>query len=137
MYPSNIRLNYHSTVDSSILRSLIACFDNNAFVTLWVSSILLEIARFEGGPTPTDSQLFYALEAISTYHDRNWGLKDGVLVFWPQTYNGTTQIWTCEPENLGYVVKDVDAVLEELYKILDDLGLSHLRDEVASLLGFM
>ena len=109
--------------EQTLLRDAVSIFDNNAFVTLWVSSILLEAARFRDGPLPSDEQLLYALAAVSTYHDKNRPLEDGVLVFWPQVYNETARLWSCGPENLEKVVAVGDDVLNYLHKILDDLGL--------------
>ena len=111
-----------------------ACFDNNAFVTLWVSSILVEASRFPSGPTPSDFQLYNALEALSTYHDKNHLLKESILVFWPQAYNESTGEWHSGPDNLGHLATYEVEVLEWLDKILADLGFSHLSEEIAELL---
>jgi len=102
-------------------------------VTLWVSSILLEATKFQKGPLPTDNQLYFALEAISEYHDKNYDMDEGILVFWPQTYNETDEKWSCEPENIGNIVHDGEKVLEELHKVLDDLSLVRLWDKIAPL----
>jgi len=133
VYPCDIRANFHGAPEFSLLRDAFACFDNNAFVTLWVSSILLEATKFWKGPLPTDSQLYFALEAISEYHDKNYDMDEGILVFWPQTYNETDAKWSCEPENIGNIVHDGEEVLEELHKVLDDLGLVRLWDKIAPL----
>ena len=121
MYPCDIRFNFCCSGEDSLLRDF-SIFDNNAFVTLWVTSILLEAVRFQDGPLPSVKQLLEALAAVDSYHDRN-RLGDGVLVFWPQTYNSTAGVWSCGPENLGKM-EDTDLdILARLEKIFDDLGL--------------
>ena len=63
-----------------------------------------------------------ALSVVNTYHDRNRP-EDGVLVFWPQTYNATAGVWSCGPENLGKMEDTDEAILDYLHKIMDDLGM--------------
>ena len=123
VYPCEIRMNFCCSSELTFIRDAGSIFDNNAFVTLWVSSILLEAARFLGGPLPSDKQLLYALDAISIYHDKNRALEDGILVFWPQTYNSTAGVWSCSPENLENVDVVADDVLIHLHKAVDDLRL--------------
>ena len=71
VYPCYIRINFVRSWQAEILRREIAVFDNNAFVTAWVTILTLEAASVKNGPAPTDEQLFLALEALGTYHDRN------------------------------------------------------------------
>ena len=123
VYPCDIRMNFCCSSELTLLRDDITVFDNNAFVTLWVSSILLEAARFRDGPLPTEDQLLHALEAINTYHDKNHTPGDGVLVFWPQVYNATRGAWSCGPKNLLQVTETGEDILDHLHKIFDDLGM--------------
>lgn len=131
IYPSYIRSNYHGGPQETELRHLLAVFDSNAFITLWVSSILLEAAKQPGGPQPNSTHLHSALEAISTYHDHNYPLDDSVLIFWPEVYNETTKFWSCSPTNMKYLADNILEVLGALRKLLDDLGLGNLWDKVA------
>ena len=128
VYPSYIRSNFAGTREAELLR-VVGIFDNNAFVTLWVSSVLLETARFQKGPPPSDDQLLRALQAIQTYHDKNY-LERGVLIFWPQQYNETSREWFCGPENLEPQTEEFEKMMKELHKILDDLGLEKFWEEV-------
>lgn len=90
-----------------------------------MTSILLEAARFRDGPLPSDEQLLNALTAVDTFRDKNRP-DDGVLVFWPQTLNSTTGVWSCGPENLGKMGKTDEAILDYLHKIFDDLGMEEV-----------
>ena len=133
VYPSNIRANFNGFVEANLLRDAIAFFDDNAFVTLWTTIILLEAQRFSKPPRPpSGDQLQLALKAVSTYHDKNRQPEDSVLVFWPQTYNATTKTWVCGPANLGGVAHSDKELLDFVTKILDDLGLGHLWDKFAA-----
>ena len=107
----------------ALLRDAISIFDNNAFVTLWISIIQLEAARFNDGPLPSDEQLLNALTAVNTYHDKNRASEDGILVFWPQTYNKTAGMWFCRPDNFGRLETLADDILIDFHKIFKDLGL--------------
>ena len=128
VYPSYIHENLIGGPDYAILRSAIKFYDDNSFVTLWISSILLEITRFDNSVLPSDKQLIDAIEAISTYHDKNHPINDSILVFWPQTFNQSTGVWYCEPINLNGLVKDFETFSKYVKTILEDIGLSKLWD---------
>ena len=137
VYPSNIRVNFFGEPDLALLRDAFAVFDNNGFVTLWVTSILLETARFSNAPHPTDIQLMDGLRALSTYHDRNRPLNSSVLTFWPQTYNASSQTWTCGPVNLNVLVQDSQKLETYLHNLLDALGLKKLWNLIQPLIGIL
>lgn len=137
VYPCDIKVNLHGAPELSLLRDTLACFDNNAFVTLLVSSILLEAAKFWKGPLPSDNQLYIALEAISEYHDRNYCSNDGIVTFWRQIYNATTGEWTSWPENAGNIAWYNELILEEVQKLLDEVGLLSLSGKITPLVGFL
>lgn len=126
VYPCNIRNNFVSTREAEILRREMAVFDNNAFVTAWVTILLLETAGIKKGPVPTDKQLSLALEALHSYHDNNSPAGDGTMVFWPQRYNSSVKLWYCDPVNVNTVGDDADKMLDFIHKMLDDLGLERL-----------
>lgn len=126
VYPCYVRVNFVGTREAEILRRDMVAFDNNAFVTAWVTILLLEAAATSKGPVPTDKQLSLALEALSTYHDKNSPVGDGTMVFWPQSYNSTAKLWSCQPANLQATAKNGDKVLNSLHRVLDDLGLGKM-----------
>lgn len=126
LYPCDIRLNFAGIPEAEMLRRELGLFDNNAFVTLWVSVILLEAARFKDGPVPTDQQLELALEAVGSYHDLNYPPGDGLLVFWPQSYNSTSKKWYCYPANAAKAGDDVLDIFAFFHKALDALGLERV-----------
>ena len=137
VFSSNIRSNCVGGPDATLLRHALTVFDNNAFVTLWVVSILLEVARFTSDPVPPDCVLSAALEAVGSYHDRNHPPQDGILVFWPETLNASAGLWYCGPQNLGPIAVDETKILDVVHKVLDDLGLEILWDKIPGLLRNM
>ena len=136
VYPSDIRLAFSGSPEDTILRREFKIFDNNAFVTLWVSSLLLETVRFDKTARPSDKQLLNALEAISTYHDKNF-LNTSRIVFWPQTYNESEGMWTCSPLNLNKVVNMGDDFLIFAANVLKDLDLKKYSDEILEFVDSM
>ena len=116
--------------EAEILRDRVAIPDQNAFVTLWVSVMLLEAARIKNGPLPTDEQISMALEAINSYHDNNSPAGDSTMVFWPQSYNSSVKQWYCYPPNLEWIGNDVQAMLSFLHEALDDLHLEKIWEKM-------
>ena len=135
VYPSDIRLNFNGFVEANLLRDGIAFFDDNAFVTLWTTIILLEAQKFsKPPPAPSEDQLHLALKAVRAYHDKNRPSEDSVLVFWPQAYNASTDTWVCGPVNLGGVAQRNKKTLDFVSKVFHELGLGHLWDKFAAVL---
>ena len=126
MYPCHIRENFAGFPEAKMLRRGLEVFDNNAFVTLWVSIALLEASEIEGGPQLTDEQLELAIQALSSYHDKNLAVGNGLLVFWPQSYNSTSKEWYCDPVNVDNVGFGMIGVLGYFHKAMDALGLEKL-----------
>lgn len=134
-YPSKIQVNLHGSPAFALLRDAVEFLDFNSFVTLWISEILLETARFFEGPIPSDEQLLAAIQALTDYHDKNQRVRNPILVFWPQTYNATTGAWECGPINLNGIASDDEKITDFIAKILDDLGLGALWDKVAPIVN--
>jgi hypothetical protein len=126
VYPSSIRNNFVGEPESEILRDRVAVPDNNAFVTLWVSIMLLEAARVKNGPVPAVEQLHLALDAINGYHDNNSPAGDGTMVFWPQSYNSSVQQWYCDPVNVEKVGQDMESMYNFIHTVLDDVHLEEV-----------
>ncbi len=131
VYECNIRASVPGGPIVRALRDhLVAIFDNNAFATLLVSSILLEASQFDRGPTVPDNPLLYAIQAISRYHDKNRALNDSIIVFWLQTYNSTTREWWAYPTNIGRLLNPSVGFLDKVDAVLSKVGFSHLADEL-------
>ena len=137
MYPSYIQVNICGYPFAEILRNAIKFFDDNAFVTMWISSILLEITRFDSKNNLPDEQLLSSIEAISSYHDKNYPINDSILVFWTETYNSSTSMWTCGPVNLNGIAKEGEGLANYIKHILDDLGMSILWKYIEPMVDFM
>lgn len=107
-----------------LLRNNAKFFDNNAFITLWVTVLQLEAALLPGGPQ-LGEELSLALDAIQSYHDRNQQEGSSILVFWPQKFNETTGVWVCDSTNIGAVAADEKVLSDVLAWLLSDLGLKN------------
>ena len=126
VYPSDVRINFVEVPESEILRDKMVVPDSNAFVTLWVSIMLLEAARVKNGPEPTDQQLYLALDALHSYHDNNSPAGDGTMVFWPQSYNSSAKLWYCNPVNLDKIGGGMEGMFNFVHEVLDDLHLEEV-----------
>lgn len=76
--------------------------------------MLLEAAGVKNGSVPTDQQLNHALEAVSTYHDKNSPEGDGMMVYWSQEKNESANEYYCRSENINIFVDTAD----ELFRIV-------------------
>ena len=130
-------MNFVGGPTDTLLRDEFAVFDDNGFVTQWITSTLLEVTRFSGGPRPSDEQLKNALEALATYHDKNKPPTSSIMTFWPETYNSTTKMWSQSPINLTPMVKDYKIFEAEVVKILKKFHLENLWYKFAKFLDSM
>uniref|UniRef100_A0A1X7VN73 Uncharacterized protein n=1 Tax=Amphimedon queenslandica TaxID=400682 RepID=A0A1X7VN73_AMPQE len=133
VYPSYVHFDYSGTAGDTVLRrEEFKIFDNNAFVTLWVSSILLETVRFNKAAQPSDEQMLNAIQAVYTYHDKNFlDHNETRLVFWPQTYNETAGTWSCAPLNLDKTVAMGEEFFVLAEKMFKDLDLKKFASKIA------
>ena len=116
-------LNFVGDIEQQILRNYGRFYDNNAFVTLWVTVMQLEAALLPGGPDVGEEQLSLALDAIHSYHDRNRQTDSSILVFWPQKLDKSTGVWVCDAANIGAVAVDEKIMSEVMVWLLKDIGL--------------
>lgn len=130
IYSSHVRNNFAQEVESEELRDAIAIPDNNAFVTLWITSMLLEAAAINEGPVPSSEQLLIALDALGSYHDKNSPAGDGTMVFWPQVYNSSAKYWYCSPVNMAWMGRDAIDMYAFIHKMLDDIHLEEVWKKV-------
>jgi len=124
-YPSYVMINFVGGVEQQILRNHGKFYDNNAFVTLWVTVMQLEAALLPGGPDMKEDQLSLALDAIHSYHDRNRQSDSSILVFWPQKLDESTGVWQCDAANIGAVAVDEKVMSDVLVWLLKDIGLTN------------
>ena len=118
-------MNSAGGIKKQILRNNGKFYDNNAFVTLWVTVMQLEAALLPGGPDPGEDQLSLALDAIHSYHDRNRQAGSSIFVFWPQKLDESTGVWVCDAANIGAVAVDEKVMSEVLAWLLKDVGLAN------------
>ncbi|KAK6985584.1 hypothetical protein BgiMline_015171 [Biomphalaria glabrata] len=135
VYSSGVKLNFNGALDMAEARRLFDVFDNNMFVTSWVTSTLLEAVKYGGTPAPSNEQLTLAIQAFSKYHDKNQQYNTSTMSFWPLVFNSTLNYWSCAPDNLVATFDITDElpmnVIEALLKVL---GMENLVDEIEFLL---
>jgi hypothetical protein len=80
-------------------------------------------------PQTIDTEhLSLAIDAIETYHDHNQNESSvPLMTFWSQIYNQTTKIWQSIPDNLHYLVADLDKNLLIIEDILKTLGIKNIE----------
>jgi len=122
-------INFVGGVEQQILRNYGRFYDNNAFVTLWVTVMQLEAALLPGGPDVEEDQLSLALDAIHSYHDRNRQSDSSILVFWPQKLDKSTGVWVCDAANIGAIAVDEKVMSEVLVWLLKDINDSEALKE--------
>eukprot|EP00820_Chromera_velia_P020951 Cvel_29564.t1-p1 / transcript=Cvel_29564.t1 / gene=Cvel_29564 / organism=Chromera_velia_CCMP2878 / gene_product=hypothetical protein / transcript_product=hypothetical protein / location=Cvel_scaffold4063:1-3527(-) / protein_length=513 / sequence_SO=supercontig / SO=protein_coding / is_pseudo=false len=124
-WDSDIQLNFHGPFGQAWRRQ-VKCPDNNAFVPLWVSTMLVE--AYKRGtpnlPPPSDESISLAVKLMDAYMDKNIDKGSGILFFWPQTYQKDKETWHAQPDNLSKIfdLRDVvkkfpDFIKNALYKI--------------------
>ncbi|XP_012938109.1 uncharacterized protein LOC101859330 [Aplysia californica] len=134
-YNSEVKLNFHGNLEMAEIRRMLNVFDNNMFVTAWVTSSLLEASRHEDAPVPSDHQLDLALKFMSTNHDQNKPYNTSVMTFWQQVYNASTKCYQSTPTNLiGAIEMTYGMPIEEIEKILERLGFKQLAKDIESIL---
>ena len=133
-YSSYIHQNFAGNLEMQVLRKFIKFYDVNAFVTLWISSMQLEISLLDDNVTQFDHGLVDAINAIADYHDKNMPNDSSLFVFWPQTYNTTTKTWTCSPTNLEGIAESDERIVDYVKKILIDIGMESLWDKIAPII---
>ena len=134
VYPSKVKINTHGPPALAFIRDMPGIYDNNMFVTSWITIVLMEAYLYGDGPKPSSEQMALALKSISSYHDKNRHYNSSIMNFWPQRYNATVDFWQSSPENL-YHVLDILRILpiKSLEKLLLWLGLKDAEKMVDKL----
>ena len=94
----------------------------------WIVTVLLEANMYGRAPRTIDAQhLSLAVDSIETFHDHNQNQSAvPLMTFWSQIFNRTTKTWESMPDNLHYLIQDVDGNLEIIEKILKTLGIKNI-----------
>jgi hypothetical protein len=81
--------------------------------------------------------LSLAIDAIETFHDHNQNESSvPLMTFWSQTYNQTNNVWESTPDNLRYLINDLDnnlKIIEDLLKALGIKNIAELIDKLRSI----
>jgi len=104
----------------------------------WISSVLLEANMYGRVPQTIDTEhLSLAVDAIETFHDQNQNDSScPLMTFWSQVFNQTTKTWESTPDNLRYLINDLDKnllVIEDILKALGVKNIPKLIDKVREL----
>ena len=81
--------------------------------------------------------LSLAIDAIEKFHDHNQKESSvPLMTFWAQIYNKTTDKWESAPDNLRYLMEDLDQsllVIEDILKILKIENIAELINKLREL----
>jgi hypothetical protein len=78
--------------------------------------------------------LSLAIDAIETFHDHNQNESSvPLMTFWSQTYNQTTNVWESTPDNLRYLINDLDNNLKIIEDLLKALGIKNIAELIDKL----
>ncbi|UJR38379.1 hypothetical protein I4U23_031049 [Adineta vaga] len=137
LYRSEIRIDFFGKPYEADLRKnkFIYVFDNNMFATGWISTVLLEANMYGRAPQTIDTEhLSLSIDAIEKFHDHNQNESSvPLMTFWPQTYNETTNTWESTPDNLRYLIMDLDRnllIIEDILKVLGIKNIAELIDKI-------
>ncbi|GFN84642.1 hypothetical protein PoB_001114800 [Plakobranchus ocellatus] len=100
VFSSAVKLYFHGKPEFAEARRLMNLFDNNMFVTAWVTSSLLEAYRLGDSPKPTEEQIMLALNSFQVHINKNKPYVNSAMTFWPQSFNSAKNYWNSAPVNL-------------------------------------
>ncbi|KAK6175567.1 hypothetical protein SNE40_014002 [Patella caerulea] len=136
VYGSEVKLNFHGSSHLAFVRDEFSVFDNNMFVTAWVTSCLLEAYRYGGGPKPSRSHIELSLNSINQYRNKNRKYENSIMSFWPQVYNKTTSTYISTPANLLKLFDETDGLpVKTIEDILKLFGFNDIGKLIERLLG--
>ena len=134
LYPSNIHINFHGPPIATLARNDVKIPDSNVFVTLWVTSILLELDN-TGTISYSPTELNNAINAIVDFKDKNFNVSQNAFNFWKQKLKNKNVLWETNPENLLGIINEDLSVFENIKNILTDLDLEFLWPYIQSILN--
>jgi len=123
IYPSYVHLNFYGAEEYSLARRYIEFYDNNMFVTNWVSQALLEVSKY-GKINISQAQLLTSVEALGNFKDKNNKQDAPTYSFWPQVLSNGT--WKAFPSNIGEPLEELETFGKVVEELLKSIGLSSL-----------
>eukprot|EP01133_Synstelium_polycarpum_P009146 gene9146-10731_t len=128
--PNEVHLNFCGNIEKTEIRREFAIPDSNMFVTSFVVYTLLQSQKM-GTIQPDVEVIDSAVEAITTYSDKNGVSGHGIYNFWPQVFNETSGFYVSYPTNLNGLIDmfgglqaavDFIADLLKEYKVVTDMA---------------
>lgn len=116
VYDCMVRFNFAGHCWQTELRHRLAFFDNNPFVPIWVSLLLLEAHLYGAGIKPSEQQLSLALEYLKTTMDKTRDYENSLIGFYPYEFDKTQN---------KYVMKKV--FVEEILYMFQNLPTPLLK----------
>ena len=140
VYASYVHQNYVGGASDTAARNLIAIPDTNAFVTLFVSEVLLDVSEFDPQRfRDVDDLLLSSIDAVSSFQDRNLPPGTPTYMFWPQTSfaaNGTTT-YRAFSENVEVPVGLLQRGARGVQSICTSLGLKDMAGKALMVHDFV
>ncbi|GFS23523.1 hypothetical protein ElyMa_005135100 [Elysia marginata] len=91
VYDCKVRFNFAGECWKKELRHRLAFFDNNPFVPIWVSLLLLEAHVYGRGIEPSNQQLFLSLGYLNTTIDKTRDYDNSLIGFYPYIFDDAQQ----------------------------------------------
>ena len=91
VYDCMVKFNFAGECWQKQLRHRLGFFDNNPFVPIWVSILLLEAHIYGGGIAPTDEQLYLSLDYLQTTIDKTRDYENSLIGFYPYEFDEDQQ----------------------------------------------
>eukprot|EP01120_Amphizonella_sp_Union-15-10_P013124 TRINITY_DN6057_c0_g1_i1.p1 TRINITY_DN6057_c0_g1~~TRINITY_DN6057_c0_g1_i1.p1 ORF type:complete len:627 (-),score=103.35 TRINITY_DN6057_c0_g1_i1:45-1925(-) len=132
LYPSYVHLNFHGEPEMTALRRDVKFFDNNMFVTNWVTQVLLEFDEF-GIISVPPSQISLSINTLVQFRDKNLpkAYTEPLYSFWQQILqNGT---WTAWPTNIAEPLVEYEDLGSVIIEFLKSIGLGFLVPTVKTI----
>ena len=121
VYDCMVRFNFAGECWQKELRHRLGFFDNNPFVPIWVSILLLEAHIYGGGIKPQDQQLYLSLDYLQTTIDRSRDYDNSLIGFYPYVFDETKKKFVMRRvfvEEIIHMFQDLPPTLLEGFKYI-------------------
>eukprot|EP01129_Flabellula_baltica_P016964 TRINITY_DN925_c0_g2_i1.p1 TRINITY_DN925_c0_g2~~TRINITY_DN925_c0_g2_i1.p1 ORF type:complete len:626 (+),score=134.24 TRINITY_DN925_c0_g2_i1:27-1904(+) len=132
LYPSYVHLNFIGNWSSYFLRNDFSVYDNNAFVTSWITQLLLESHNMGAINLHLDD-IQASIDVLENFKDHNLPEKAPIFDFWFQKLNDMGDYYTQWPSNLGYLIDTFEDIEGTLKWFLKTVGLEWVWDDIEPL----